>query len=129
MAKGDDDEFSARPSSRGRMGGRGPLLSVNSQGPFGGAGFDQPGGMKETPAQISATEQELARVNIATVFDPTAGADAEAAPTGGGPRAGPAPVQPSKRPGPPSAWHSTGCRCADSPRALRLSRFLSGIHL
>ena len=104
-------------------------MAVNSQGPFGGGGFDQPGGMKETPAQISATEQELARVNIATVFDPTAGADAEAAPTGGGPRAGPAPVQPSKRQGRPLPGKSTGVRCADSLRALRLSRFPSGIYL
>jgi hypothetical protein len=78
----EDDEFSVRPTSRGpRMGGRGPLAPVNTM-----MGFAQPGGMtKEVPAQISQTEQELARTGIATVFDPTAagaGLGAAASPMG-----------------------------------------------
>ena len=65
MTATDDDEFSMRPTSRGaRMGGRGPMIPTGNT-----MGFDQPGGMsKDTPTQISATEQELARVGIETVF-------------------------------------------------------------
>lgn len=68
MQSTNDDEFSIRPTSRGaRMGSRGPLAPVNVA-----AGFSQPGGMaKETPVQISQTEQDLARNGIGTVFDPT----------------------------------------------------------
>ena len=82
MQPTNDDEFSIRPSSRGaRMGSRGPLAPVNAT-----AGFSQPSGMvKQTPAQISQTEQDLARNGIDTVFDPTARAGSST--TGAGPGA------------------------------------------
>ena len=92
MQSTDDDEFSIRPTSRGaRMGSRGPLAPVNVA-----AGFSQPGLMaKEIPAQISQTEQDLARSGIDTVFDPTARKGSSAGPGApggiGNPTAGLAP--------------------------------------
>ena len=85
MQSTDDDEFSIRPTSRGaRMGSRGPFAPVNVA-----AGFSQPGLMaKEVPAQISQTEQDLARSGIDTVFDPTARSGSSSAGLGPGAGAG-----------------------------------------
>jgi hypothetical protein len=85
----EHDEFSVRPQSRGGTSMRGPFAPVNTMpgGASGGSGADclsdGSGGRRSAPlAQISQTEQQLARMGLATEYDPSAEKGA-----GGGSRA------------------------------------------